>query len=75
MTVGGKNFLRSGYRAVTIMPLMQGEMAIGALSVVRAASGPLSEKQLSALKAYANQAIIAIENAGYSTNCASAPPT
>ena len=63
MTVGGKNFLRSGYRAVTIMPLMQGETAIGALSVVRAASGPLSEKQLSALKTYANQAIIAIENA------------
>ena len=63
MTVGGKNFLRSGYRAVTIMPLMQGETAIGALSVVRAAPGPLSEKQLSALKTYANQAIIAIENA------------
>jgi GAF domain-containing protein len=63
MTVGGKNFPRSGYRAVTIMPLMQGETAIGALSVVRAASGPLSEKQLSALKTYANQAIIAIENA------------
>jgi GAF domain-containing protein len=63
LAVGAKNFLRSGYRAVTIMPLMQGEMAIGALSVVRAAPGPLSEKQVSALKTYANQAIIAIENA------------
>jgi GAF domain-containing protein len=63
LAVGAKNFLRSGYRAVTIMPLMQGEMAIGALSVVRAAPGPLSEKQVSALKTYANQAIIAIDNA------------
>jgi GAF domain-containing protein len=63
LAVGAKNFLRSGYRAVTIMPLMQGEMAIGALSVVRATPGPLSEKQVSALKTYANQAIIAIENA------------
>jgi signal transduction histidine kinase len=62
LAVGAKNFLRSGYRAVTIMPLMQGEMAIGALSVVRAAPGPLSEKQVSALKTYANQAIIAIDN-------------
>ena len=63
LAVGAKNFLRSGYRAVTIVPLMQGEMAIGALSVVRAAPGPLSEKQVSALKTYANQAIIAIDNA------------
>jgi GAF domain-containing protein len=63
LAVGAKNFLRSGYRALTIMPLMQGEMAIGALSVVRAAPGPLSEKQVSALKTYANQAIIAIDNA------------
>src|SRR5262249_6419421 len=62
LTVGAKNFLRSGYRAVTIVPLMRGDQAIGALSVVRVAAGPLSEKQLETLKTYANQAIIAIEN-------------
>jgi GAF domain-containing protein len=60
--LGIKNFLGSGYRAVTIMPLMRGETAIGAISVVRVAPGPLSEKQLAALKTYANQAVIAIEN-------------
>src|SRR6516225_2987953 len=62
LTVGAKNFLRSGYRAVTIVPLMRGDQAIGALSVVRVAPGPLSEKQLATLKTYANQAVIAIEN-------------
>src|SRR5262249_59710594 len=62
LAVGAKNFLRSGYRAVTIVPLMQGDRAIGALSVVRVAPGPLSDKQLATLKTYANQAIIAIEN-------------
>jgi signal transduction histidine kinase len=63
LSVGAKNFLRSGYRAVTIVPLMRGETAIGALGVVRVSPGSLSEKQLAALKAYANQAVIAIENA------------
>jgi adenylate cyclase len=62
LVVGAKNFLRSGYRAVTIVPLMRGDQAIGALSVVRVAPGPLSDKQLATLKTYANQAIIAIEN-------------
>jgi GAF domain-containing protein/anti-sigma regulatory factor (Ser/Thr protein kinase) len=62
LAVGAKNFLRSGYRAVTIVPLMRGDQAIGALSVVRVAPGPLSDKQLATLKTYADQAVIAIEN-------------
>jgi GAF domain-containing protein len=60
--VGARNFLGSGYRAVTIMPMMRGESAIGALSVVRVAPGPLAEKELATLKTFANQAVIAIEN-------------
>jgi PAS domain S-box-containing protein len=59
---GSRNFLASGYRAITIMPMMRGGAAIGALSVVRLAPGPLSEKQLAALKTFADQAVIAIEN-------------
>jgi two-component system, NtrC family, sensor kinase len=62
MEVGRKNFLGSGYRAATFMPLMRGETAIGALSVVRVTPGSLSAKQLEVLKIYANQAAIAIEN-------------
>jgi two-component system, NtrC family, sensor kinase len=59
---GRQNFLASGYRAVTIMPMMRGEAAIGALSVVRLAPGPLSDKQRAVLKTFARQAVIAIEN-------------
>jgi GAF domain-containing protein len=59
---GAKNFLASGYRALTIMPMMRGGGAIGALSVVRLAPGPLSDKQLAVLKTFADQAVIAIEN-------------
>jgi GAF domain-containing protein len=59
---GAKNFLESGNRAVTIMPMMCGDAAIGAVSVVRLTAGPLSEKQLALLRTFAAQAVIAIEN-------------
>ena len=62
MAAGKKNFLASGYRAVTIMPMMRGDAAIGALSVVRRESGSLSDKQLAVLRTFAAQAVIAIEN-------------
>jgi GAF domain-containing protein len=62
LEVGAKNFLPTGYRAVTIVPLMRGRAAIGTISVVRLAPGNLSARQVAALKTYADQAVIAIEN-------------
>ncbi len=60
---GARNFLASGYRAMTSMPMMRGDDAIGVLSVVRLQPGPLSDKQLAILKTFGDQAVIAIENA------------
>jgi len=60
--VGSRNFLASGYRAITAMPLLRGNAAIGVLSVVRLEPGPLSDKQLTLLHNFAAQAVIAIEN-------------
>jgi signal transduction histidine kinase/putative methionine-R-sulfoxide reductase with GAF domain len=62
MAAGARNFLASGYRGITIMPMMRGGEAIGALSVVRVAPGPLTDRQLAVLKTFADQAVIAIEN-------------
>ncbi|HET9244400.1 MAG TPA: GAF domain-containing protein, partial [Xanthobacteraceae bacterium] len=62
LAAGARNFLASGHRAVTIMPMIRGDAAIGALSVARGAPGPLSDKQVAVLKTFANQAVIAIEN-------------
>jgi two-component system NtrC family sensor kinase len=59
---GARNFLTSGYRAITIVPMMRGDEAIGLLSVVRLAAGPLTDKQSAVLRTFANQAVIAIEN-------------
>jgi signal transduction histidine kinase len=61
-SAGARNFLTSGNRAITITPMMRRNEAIGLLSVVRRTPGPLSEKQLSVLRAFAAQAVIAIEN-------------
>jgi hypothetical protein len=54
LATGAQYFLTTGYRAITIMPMMCGGDAIGALSVVRSAPGALST--------FADQAVIAIEN-------------
>jgi len=59
---GIRNFLASGYRAITIMPMICDDTAIGAISVIRQAPGPLSEKQIALLRTFAAQAVIAIEN-------------
>jgi GAF domain-containing protein len=55
---GGRNFLTSGNRAITIMPMMRGDEAIGLLSVVRLVPGPLSDNQIAVLKTFAAQAVI-----------------
>ena len=62
LAAGAQYFLTTGYRAITIMPMMRGGDAIGVLSVVRAAPGALSDKQIAVLKTFADQAVIAIEN-------------
>lgn len=59
---GAHNFLESGYRAVTMMPMMRGDTAVGVLSVIRRSTGPLSAEQFEVLQTFAAQAVIAIEN-------------
>lgn len=61
-SAGARNFLVTGYRAVTMMPMLREGKAIGVIAVVRLAPGPLSEEQLAVLRAFAAQAVIAIEN-------------
>lgn len=59
---GALNFLESGYRAVTMMPMMRGDTAVGALSLIRMSPGALSSEQFELLQTFAAQAVIAIEN-------------
>jgi len=52
-----------GYRAIASAPMLREGLAIGALTVTRKDPGALSEKELALLKTFADQAVIAIENA------------
>ncbi len=61
-SLGVQNFLASGYRGITMIPMMRDGAAVGTLSVVRRAPGPLSDEQFAMLRTYTAQAVIAIEN-------------
>lgn len=61
-SAGARNFLKSGYRAVAMMPMLKDGKAIGVISVVRLSTGVLSSQQMALLRTFAAQAVIAIEN-------------
>jgi two-component system NtrC family sensor kinase len=63
LPIGSRNFLKSGYCAVTKVPMLRGDSAVGVISVARPAPGALTERQLAILTTFADQAVIAIENA------------
>jgi GAF domain-containing protein len=50
-------------RAVLVVPLMRGDVVIGGLHVSRDRAQPYSQRQIDLVRAFADQAVIAIENA------------
>ena len=54
---------RLGHRTILGMPLLRQDRAIGAITIRRNEISPFTEKQISVLATFADQAVIAIENA------------
>ena len=52
-----------GTRAAIFAPMLWEGKAIGAIAVCRATAGPFSDKEIALLKTFADQAVIAIQNA------------
>ena len=51
-----------GFRTLLLVPMMRGEVALGAVTVSRTDGAPFSDRQIALLQTFADQAVIAIEN-------------
>ena len=54
---------RYGHRTMVAAPLLSGDTALGAVAMLRKEVRPFSEKQIALLRTFADQAVIAIQNA------------
>ena len=58
-----ENARRWGFRAILCVPLLREGVAIGSIALRRTEAQPLTERQVALLQTFAEQAVIAIENA------------
>ena len=52
-----------GYRSILVVPMLRDSVAIGTIGVTRPEAGAFSDDQIALLSSFADQAVIAIENA------------
>ena len=59
----GAMAVAGGYRSAAAVPILRDGLPIGSIAVTRAQTGLLPDRQIDLLKTFADQAVIAIENA------------
>src|SRR5215467_6448855 len=61
--IGSDSARRRGFRTILVVPLISAGKAIGIIAIRRIEVRPFSDKQVALLETFADQAVIAIENA------------
>ena len=59
----GRNAKLQNYRSILAVPMLRDSRSIGAIAMARSQAGHFPERQVELLKTFADQAVIAIENA------------
>src|SRR5262249_37277772 len=66
---------KRGFRSVALIPLVSHSGSIGIISVTRAETGNFREEHIRLLQTFADQAVIAIENARLFSEVQAGPPS
>jgi GAF domain-containing protein len=61
-TFGQENAREFGYNSIIFTPMIRGDKVVGAIGTAHREAKPFNEQQVALLKAFADQAVIAIEN-------------
>jgi GAF domain-containing protein len=63
LNIAAESIVNAGFRSVVAVPMLRNVEPIGAIDVTREEANPFPDRQIELLRTFADQAVIAIQNA------------